>query len=78
MVGMFMVALNQQGCNLVCKRMRRMSTYETTREATRMPHQPILSFGTFQKWGADFVGPFNPPSLRGFQYILVTIDYKAK
>ena len=44
-----------------------------------MPHQPVLAFEPFHKWGLDFVGPFNPAAARtGNKYILVTTDYYTK
>jgi hypothetical protein len=44
-----------------------------------MPHQLVLPLEPFQKWGLDFVGPFNPAAAQtGNQYILVATDYCTK
>jgi hypothetical protein len=44
-----------------------------------MPHQPILPLEPFQKWGLDFVGPFNLAAAQtGNRYILVATDYCTK
>jgi hypothetical protein len=48
-------------------------------ESARMPHQPVLPLEPFQKWGLDFVGPFNPAAAQtGNKYILVAMDYCTK
>jgi hypothetical protein len=41
-----------------------------------MPLNPILVLEIFDCWGIDFMGPF--PSLFGYQFILVAIDYVSK
>jgi hypothetical protein len=44
-----------------------------------MPHQPVLPLEPFQKWGLDFVSPFNPAAAEtGNRYILVATDYCTK
>jgi hypothetical protein len=44
-----------------------------------MPHQPVLPLEPFQKWGLDFVGPFNPAAAQtGNRYILIATDYCTK
>jgi hypothetical protein len=44
-----------------------------------MPHQPVLPLEPFQKWGLNFVGPFNPAVAQtGNRYILVATDYYTK
>ena len=43
-----------------------------------MSGQPILTLEPFQKWVFDFVGPFHPPSIGDFQYILVATNYYTK
>jgi hypothetical protein len=48
-------------------------------ESARMPHQLVLPLEPFQKWGLDFVGPFNPAAAQtGNRYILVATDYCTK
>mgnify|MGYP000105413119 CR=1 FL=1 len=45
----------------------------------RMPHRPVLPLEPFQKWGLDFMGPFNPPMAQtGNQYFLMATDYSTK
>ena len=45
----------------------------------RMRHQPVLPLGPFEKWGLDFVGPFNPPAWpSGNMYLVVATDYCTK
>ncbi|GKD01306.1 reverse transcriptase domain-containing protein [Tanacetum coccineum] len=41
-----------------------------------MPQNAIQVCEIFDIWGIDFMGPF--PSLRGNEYILVTVDYLLK
>ena len=43
-----------------------------------MPLQPILPDFPFSKWGLDFIGPINPPSLAGKVFILTTTYYFMK
>ncbi|KAH9308900.1 hypothetical protein KI387_036811, partial [Taxus chinensis] len=45
--------------------------------STEMPLNPQLVLGPFEKWGIDFVGPFDPPSFRK-DYLLVYMDYVTK
>ena len=40
--------------------------------------QPVLPDFPFSKWGLDFIGPINPPSLVGQVFILKTIYYFMK
>ncbi|XP_058111692.1 uncharacterized protein LOC131255011 [Magnolia sinica] len=40
-------------------------------------HQTTTSW-PFAAWGLDVIGPINPPSSKGKQYILATIDYFSK
>ncbi|CAL8135368.1 unnamed protein product [Prunus armeniaca] len=42
----------------------------------QMPQTPIFSVEIFDVWGIDFMGPF--PSSRGFNYILLAVDYVSK
>ncbi|KAH9325429.1 hypothetical protein KI387_005607, partial [Taxus chinensis] len=42
-----------------------------------MPLNPQLILGPFEKWGIDFIGPFDPPYF-GKAYMLVCIDYVMK
>ena len=45
----------------------------------RMRHQPVLPLGPFEKWGLDFVVPFNPPAWpSGNVYLVVATDYCTK
>ena len=41
-----------------------------------MPLNPILVVNLFDVWGINFMGPF--PSLFGYVYILVGVDYVSK
>ncbi|KAM1714322.1 hypothetical protein ACFX12_024946 [Malus domestica] len=41
-----------------------------------MPQNVILPVEIFDVWGIDFMGPF--PSLHGFLYILLVVDYVSK
>jgi hypothetical protein len=43
-----------------------------------MPLQPVLLDFPFSKWGLDFIGPINPPSLAGQVFILTTTYYFTK
>jgi hypothetical protein len=43
-----------------------------------MPLQPFLPDFPFSKWGLDFIGPINPPSLGGQYFILTTTNYFTK
>ena len=38
------------------------------------PQQPITSFGPFEKWGIDAIGPL-PRTAGGKEYIIVGVDY---
>ncbi|XP_058087561.1 uncharacterized protein LOC131234655 [Magnolia sinica] len=40
-------------------------------------HQTVTSW-PFTAWGLDVIGPINPPSSKGKQYILVATDYFSK
>ena len=42
-----------------------------------MPFHPQVALEPFDKWGMDFVGPIDPPSLPK-KYIIVWIDYLTK
>ncbi|KAM1216786.1 hypothetical protein ACFX2J_013028 [Malus domestica] len=42
----------------------------------QLPQTPILVVEIFDVWGIDFMGPF--PSLNGFLYILLAVDYVSK
>ena len=44
------------------------------RRLTSEPYKPIISYGAFEQWGIDAIGPL-PHSKRGRKYILVAIDY---
>jgi hypothetical protein len=41
------------------------------------PMFPIITVGTFTKWGIDYT-TCNPPSARGHRYIIVVVDYFTK
>ena len=41
------------------------------------PQQPITSFGPFEKWGIDAIGPF-PRTAGGKEYIIVGVDYMTR
>jgi hypothetical protein len=43
-----------------------------------MPLQPFLLDFPFSKWGLDFIGPINTPSLEGQVFILTATDYFTK
>ena len=44
-----------------------------------MPHQPVLPLEPFQKWGLDYVGPFQPPVMRtDNRYVIVATDSCTK
>jgi len=43
-----------------------------------MPLKPLLATRPFEKWGLDFIGPINPPSLAGHISILTTTSYFSK
>ncbi|KAH9301103.1 hypothetical protein KI387_012686, partial [Taxus chinensis] len=45
--------------------------------STEMPLNPQLVLGPFEKWGIDFVRPFDPPSY-GKEYFLVCTNYVTK
>ena len=47
------------------------------RRLTSEPYKPIISYGAFEQWGIDAVGPL-PRSKRGRKYILVAIDYLTR
>ena len=42
------------------------------------PLTPIIPLAPFEKWGIDFVGPFNPASARKKKYIILATDYATK
>jgi hypothetical protein len=53
---------------------------QRTRKPTKrndIPFQPQLSFEPFDKWGMEFISPFDPPSGKK-RHILVCIDYLTK
>lgn len=56
----------------VCQRMGKPT------KTGAMPLNPILPLKPFEKWGIDFVGPFEPTKKRHNQYILVCTDYVTK
>ena len=37
------------------------------------PQQPIISYGPFEKWGVDAIGPL-PRAARGKEYIIMGVD----
>ena len=41
------------------------------------PQQPITSFGPFEKWGIDAIGPL-PRTVAGKEYIIVGVDYMTR
>ena len=41
------------------------------------PSRTIMAFAPFEKWNLDFVEPL-PPTRRGKQYILSTVDYMTR
>ena len=41
------------------------------------PLHPVVTIGTFAKWGIDFT-TCNPPSTAGHHYIIVAVDYCTK
>jgi hypothetical protein len=41
------------------------------------PMFPVITVGTFTKWGIDYT-TCNPPSVGGHYYIIVAIDYFTK
>jgi hypothetical protein len=43
-----------------------------------LPLQHVLPNFPFSKWGLDFIGPINPPSLVGQVFILTATDYFTK
>jgi hypothetical protein len=43
-----------------------------------MPLQPLLPDFPFSKWGLDFIGSINPPSLAGQVFILIATYYFTK
>ena len=43
-----------------------------------LPLKPVIIEGPFQQWGLDFIGPINPTSSAGHQYIITTTDYFTK
>jgi hypothetical protein len=40
-----------------------------------MPLQPVFEIRPFTKWGLDFIGLVNPPSLIGHTFILIATEY---
>ena len=40
-----------------------------------MPLQLVYEVHPFEKWGLDFFGPINPPSLTRNTFILIAMDY---
>lgn len=43
-----------------------------------IPLKPVFATGPFEKWGLDFIGPINPPSSAGHNFILTTTNYFSK
>ena len=41
------------------------------------PQQPITSYGPFEKWGIDAIGPL-PRTTAGKEYIIMGVDYMTK
>ena len=39
---------------------------------------PIVKPWAFRGWGLDFIGQINPPSLKGYHFVLVATDYFTK
>ena len=39
---------------------------------------PIIKPWPFRGWGLDFIGQINPPSLKGYRFVLVATDYFTK
>ena len=58
---------------LACDRCQRTGNMTRRNE---MPLNFILEVEIFDVWGIDFMGPF--PSSRGYEYILVAVDYVSK
>ena len=55
-----------------------MSIVGTTNKSSHDASLTYLSFGTFLEMGSRFSSSFNPSSIGGFRYILVTIYYCTK
>ena len=44
-----------------------------------VPLRPMMGARAFVKWGVDFVGPIDPPTIcTHAQYIITAIDYVIK
>ena len=41
------------------------------------PRLPIVSYGPFEKWGIDAIGPL-PRTSSGKEYIIVAVDYMTR
>ena len=41
-----------------------------------MPLRPMMGARAFSKWGIDFIGPIDPPTMKSHdQYIIAATDY---
>ena len=47
------------------------------RKLTYEPQTPVVSYGAFEKWGIDAVGPL-PTSRDGKEYIIMGVDYMTR
>ena len=53
--------------------------YGQPNEKDQMPHQLVLPFELFQKWGLDIIGPFKSAATKTSNwYVIITIDYCTK
>ena len=54
-----------------------MHVKEGPKNLTYGPQQLIMSYGPFEKWGIDAIGPL-PRTARGKEYIIMGVDYMTR
>jgi hypothetical protein len=64
-------------CITIFHKCHACQTYNNKIRSHPTPLHPVVSIGTFTKWGIDFM-TYNPHSVGGHGYIIVAVDYFMK
>ena len=68
-----------QDAGIFVKKCDECQRYKAPIRKDAMPLRPMMGARAFSKWGIDFIGPIDPPTMRTqAQYIIATTDYVTK